>query len=53
LAETLEKEARNCSTVGTRQVVVLDVNSVRKIATQLRNLASEADRAELDVTPAA
>lgn len=53
LAETLEKEARNPSTMGTRLVVVLDVNSVRKIATQLRNLATEAERAELDAKPAA
>ena len=43
-----EREARSPSTVGTRQVVVLDVSSVRKIAQQLRDLASESESDDVD-----
>ncbi len=53
LAETLLKAARNPSTIGDRQVVVMDLKSVVKMATHLQKLAAEADREELDVNPAA
>ena len=43
LADTLEKEAGRPSTMGTRLVVVLDVASVRKIVTQLRDIAAADD----------
>jgi len=48
LADKLEKEARNPSSIGTRSVVVLDVSSVRKIADQLRALAGEAEKGDLN-----
>lgn len=48
IAETLEREARSPSTVGSRQVVVLDVSSVRKIAQQLRDLANESESDDVD-----
>lgn len=51
LADKLEQEARKSSTIGTREVVVLEVASVRKIAAQLREIASQTEREDVP-TPA-
>jgi hypothetical protein len=48
VAERLRQAARNPSTIGNRQVVIMDVPSVDKLADQIEDLASESESDDVD-----